>query len=124
MNDVLQKRPFEFAPMKTQTTTDDELTNRSPVQRALDGARALIEAGGGIQQGMIDAAYALDKTALMVPIRSVDSARMRQMISMHPPRLVMLCWRRDNPEGHRIAARFHSVGIPHLNPTSYRRQYF
>ena len=51
MNDVLQKRPFEFAPMKTQTTTDDELTNRSPVQRALDGVRALIEAGGGDSAG-------------------------------------------------------------------------
>ena len=70
------------------------------------------ESSAGIQQGMIDAAYALDKTALMVPIRSVDSARMRQMISLRPPGLVMLCWRKDNPESRQIAARFHSAGIP------------
>jgi DNA-binding LacI/PurR family transcriptional regulator len=70
------------------------------------------ESSAGIQQGMIDAAHALGKTALLVPIQSVSPAMTRQMPNLHPAGLVMLCWRKDDDKSRRIAASFHQAGIP------------
>ena len=82
------------------------------VLQPLTGVNEFGGSTAGIQHGMIDAASGIDLSALLVPMRSVNSTAERQLLKAKPRGLVVLCWHAEHSNARRIATHFHNAGVP------------
>lgn len=112
---VVRREPHRGCVVARETESDTATHAIVVVNNLLFSSPNFQQGGGssaGIQQGILHAAHALDRTALLVPIRFLDEAAAQRLLRSRPAGLAMLCWGQEGGRARRLSELFHAAGIP------------